>query len=426
MQDMRIRKYFIALILLMFDVCITYSQETRTEIGLGFRVNSTIVDTAYSDNASRMRELIEFLERIRQDSTVNIVRISFKGAASPEGSYQLNRRLAHSRLNALEELVRNYVEAPDSIITRNDSYIPWEWLKSQIETSGLTDKDKIISILEEESMLVDYHNPNTHIDSRILKLKQLDNGMTWREIHRLYFQSMRNACAEFITYTDTIVHRDPVMISDAFSIDQTPPAEVPRIIPDTSAIAAATVPETPEWTRRLHLKTNIIGLGFGIANASAELDIAKHCSFALPVYYSAWDYFKTTIKFRTFTIQPEIRYWISENNDGFYAGVHFGLSYYNYAFDREYRYQDHNRETPAIGGGLSLGYRLPLGKSSRWRVEFSLGAGVYPLHYDKFHNTPETKYGLMTENVQKTYWGIDQAAISFSYAFNLKRKGGGR
>ncbi len=42
-----------------------------------------------------------------------------------------------------------------------------------------------------------------------------------------------------------------------------------------------------------------------------------------------------------------------------------GLAYYNFAFNGKYRYQDHLRQTPALGGGLSIGYRLPL-KSTCW------------------------------------------------------------
>ena len=30
----------------------------------------------------------------------------------------------------------------------------------------------------------------------------------------------------------------------------------------------------------------------------------------------------------------------------------------------------------------------------------------------------------MTGSVRKTYWGIDQAAVSFSYSIDLKKKGG--
>ena len=394
---MRIKKYCITLILLLFGVGIAHSQERHTEICIDFRVNSTVIDSAYSDNAARMQEMLEFLRTIRQDSTINIIEVSFCGAASPEGSYQLNRKLAQGRLSALERLIRSEVDIPDSLITYNDSYIPWDYLKSQIEDSGLIRKDEVIAILEEEARLVDYHHPNTHIDNRVVKLRALDGGKVWQQMNNLFFEQMRNACAVFVTYKKEL-----------------PPIQVPVIVPDTIKVV------------QMHVKTNAIGLGMGIANVAAEIDLAKHWSFTLPVYYSAWDYFKTTIKFRTFSVQPEFRYWLSENNDGFFAGEHFGLAYYNFAFDGDYRYQDHNRETPSIGGGLSVGYRLPISRNNRWWVEFSLGAGVYSNHYDKFHNTPRTKDGLMIESIKKTYWGIDQAAVSFSYSFDLKKKGGKR
>ena len=231
---------------------------------------------------------------------------------------------------------------------------------------------------------------------------------------------MRNACAVLITMKEEPVKEiipTPTPIStDTIVVVPIEPVPQPVLV----------LPQPEGWTRHLHLKSNTLGLGMGIANIAAEIDLAKHWSFTLPVYYSAWNYFKTTIKFRTFAVQPELRYWPSENNNGFFAGAHFGLAYYNFAFDGDYRYQDHNRETPAIGGGFSVGYRLPICKNNRWQVEFSLGAGIYPLHYDKFHNTPNTKDGLMTESIKKTYWGIDQAAVSLAYTFGLKKKGGKR
>ena len=419
---MRIKRYCITIIVLLFCVGFTYAQERRTEICVDFRVNSTVIDSEYSDNALRMREIIEFLRTIRQDSTINIVEVSFCGAASPEGSDQLNRKLARGRLTALEKLIRTEVDIPDSIITRNDSYIPWNYLKSQIENSELIHKDEVVSILEEESFLVDYHYSNLHIDSRIVKLKKLDNGKVWQQINKLFFDDMRNASAVFVTYRKEIpLVEEPVIVPDT-AVAESPIA----IVPDTTAVVDNIVPEVEKWSHKLHIKTNAIGLGWGIANVAVEIDLVKHWSFALPVYYSAWDYFTSTIKFRTFAIQPEFRYWLTEENNGFFAGAHFGMAYYNLAFDGDYRYQDHNRETPAIGGGMSIGYRLPISKNNRWRVEFSLGAGVYSCHYDKFYNTPNTKDGLLIENTKKTYWGIDQAAVSFSYMFDLKKKGGKR
>ena len=177
------------------------------------------------------------------------------------------------------------------------------------------------------------------------------------------------------------------------------------------------------WTRQLHVKTNAIGLAAGIANMAVEVDICKHLSFTLPVYYSAWDYFKPTLKFRTLCAQPEFRYWFNQHNEGWFLGAHFGYAFYNFALDGEYRYQDHNRETPSMGGGLAVGYRTHLSKNKRWKMEFSVGGGVYDSHYDKFRNEEN---GLLVSTEKKTWYGVDQAAISLVYSFNLKKKGGDR
>ncbi|MGM9759024.1 MAG: DUF3575 domain-containing protein [Parabacteroides sp.] len=191
---------------------------------------------------------------------------------------------------------------------------------------------------------------------------------------------------------------------------------------DTTIVVETFAPEGKEWSRKLHIKTNAIGLGMAIANMAAEIDLAKHWSFTLPVYYCTWDYFKSTIKFRVFSAYPEFRYWLSKYNEGLFTGAHFGLAFYNFAFNGDYRYQRHNRDIPAMGGGVSIGYRMPISKNNRWLMECSLGAGVYPLHYDKFRNTPNTKDGFLIESIKKTYWGIDQVAVSFSYMFDLKKK----
>ena len=92
---------------------------------------------------------------------------------------------------------------------------------------------------------------------------------------------------------------------------------------------------------------------------------------------------------------------------------------YNLALGGKWRIQDHNGDTPAWGGGVNVGYRLPLSRNERWNVEFSLGAGVYKLHYDKFRNEYN---GAYDSSVKKTFFGIDNVAVSFSYMFDLKNK----
>ncbi len=421
---MWINRCYIILILTLLGCTAAYSQENRSEVFVDFRVNSTQIESGYKDNATRISELINFLRQVQTDSTINIVNISFCGAASPEGSYELNRRLAKGRMEALEKLVRSKVELPDSIITYDDSYIPWEYLITQISESAISHKQEILSILSEKSEIVDYHSGRS-IDNRILKLQKLDGGKVWKDMLRRFFSPMRNACVVFVTFKHVpqppVVITEPVIEEVEVPIDTVKAVETTTIIVDTIP-----APAVEEWGCKLYVKTNALGLGLAIANAAVEIDICKHWSFNLPVYYSAWDYFSETVKFRTLAVQPEIRYWFSEKNlrnDGWYLGAHFGLAYYNIATDGEYRTQDHDGTSPALGGGLAVGYRLPISRNNRWKMEFSIGAGAYKLHHDKFRNYHN---GLLVYTEKKTYIGIDQASVSFSYTFDLKRKGGAR
>ena len=195
------------------------------------------------------------------------------------------------------------------------------------------------------------------------------------------------------------------------------------IDPQSMVIYLATPRETTvseSWQRHIHLKTNAVGWGMLIANMAAEVDLAKHWSFTLPVYYSALNYFTSDVKFRTLCFQPEVRYWFCEDNQGWFAGAHFGLAWFNYAKGGEWRYQDRKGRTPLIGGGISGGYRMPITKNHKWWMEFALGAGAYKLHYDIFHNEHN---GQRVDTRKRTFFGIDQVAVSFAYRFDLKKGG---
>jgi hypothetical protein len=391
-----------------------HAQRSHTEICIDFRVNSATIDPEYKDNAYRLSEIVSFLKETSNDSTLVIQEVSFCGAASPEGSYQVNRRLANGRLLALERFVRERVEIADHLVTHNDSYIPWEYLIDEIKASEMAYKDEILNILTEDAHLVDYYHPNTQIDERVMRLKKLDGGKVWQELNHRYFKQMRNASAVFFIYKRVQpIDPDPVVVDPE-----------PVVIEPVIEVVTDTVVEQPvveEWTRRLLLKTNAVGLGMGIGNAAVEIDLAKHWSLSVPIYYSAMNYFVPTVKFRTLGTQPEIRFWIKPENKGFFVAAHAAVASYNIAVDGDLRYQDHKGETPAWGGGLNLGYSLPISKDNRWGIEFTLGAGVYSLLYDTFYNVENGKY---IDTNKQVYWGLDNVAVTFSYAFDLPKKGG--
>ncbi len=411
------KKFCIIFILFLIGVTSTQSKTEHVEIKVGFRVNRIHIDPNFKDNTKQTQKLDSVLNQITQDSTIEILGISSRGAASPEGNDKWNRYLAKNRRLTLETIIRNQIRPADSIISYNDSYIPWDDYHYQIQQSNLPYKDTVLSIIDEEPRIINYYpHKGKLIDHRILKLQKLYNGTAWREMFDLYFADLR-----YSYITISYRPKSPVLFPLPLLLSGVSVPEPITPFPKKKEIKK----DSTEWIPQLHLKTNAIGVSLLMANAAIEADVAKHWSVNLPVYYSAWNYIKPTIKFRTFSIYPEVRYWLSPNNDGLFLDAHLGLAYYNYAFDGPIRYQDYRMKTPAIGGGIGVGYRLPLSKNKRWKLEFAIGAGVYPIYYDLFHNTPNVKEGLLIESQKKIYFGIDQAEITFSYAFDIDSKKGG-
>jgi len=435
---MKIKRHIhtlLVIILVITTKISAYSQEGRLGVLVHFYANSTQIEPKYKDNSSQTLKLITFLHQIQADSTINIINVSFFGAASPEGNYELNRNLAKERMGSLKKFICNEIEIPDSIITyNNDSYIQWEYLSSLVKESDMLYKNDILEIINEEGKIVSYIG-GKNIDIRVLHLMALDNGKVWKELNRRYFDSMRNACAIFITSQKThtpILNTEPgpTAIQTESFINNNPDSivyenyiPIPPSLSDLDSVQSLKqTPAAEIWRRQFLIKTNVLGWGLAIANIALEIDFCNHFSFSLPVYYSSWNYFTSDIKFRTFSIQPEIRYWFSEKdfcNDNWFIGAHFGLAFYNVAVNGEFRWQDYNRNSPALGGGIAAGYRMPITKNKRWKMEFSVGAGIYGLHYDKFYNYSNGPIAYTDR--KKTYIGIDQASVSFSYVFNLKK-----
>ena len=123
------------------------AQGSRSEFCVRFPVGGSALSQEFSDNRSTLNRMEIFLDSIRQDETLELTEITFCGAASPEGSYQVNRKLATARMKALESWVKRQITVPDSIISYDDSYIPWEWLDEQIRTSDIPHKKEVLNII---------------------------------------------------------------------------------------------------------------------------------------------------------------------------------------------------------------------------------------------------------------------------------------
>lgn len=372
-------------------------------------VDVPLIDTSYIDNAQRIDSMKQLLTDIKEDRNLKIKSVKFRGTASPEGPYERNLWLSENRLRTFTELVNEIIEVPDSIIYSNTKDIPWNEFRDAVASSNISHREEVLDIIDEDAVLVPFWG-GRHIDRRLVKLRTLHGGAVWEELLNPILRDLRygDALFEIERYYVAADPAGPTLTSICSPVFPLA-VDVPQMIVE-------------EWMPRWYLKTNFAAWVLFSANLAVEVDLGRHWSFTLPIYYCGMDWIKSTIKFRNFTIQPEIRWWPrSSQNEGFFLGAHFMMCYYNIALNGEWRYQDYRGKTPALGGGIALGYRMPISQNQRWHLEFSLGAGIYPLDYSLFHNTPNYKDGQWHARNKKTYIGFDQVGITLAYSFDMPR-----
>lgn len=338
-----------------------------------------------------------------------VERIAIVGSASLDGPVARNRRLAAQRAEALKRYFLDNTSLPDSIFSLSSIGEDWDGFRRMLpQYLTPTDLAAVDSIILSTDRL----------DYRERMLRRHNRGRLWSILTSDILPAQRRA-----SMTVSLLSGERMELSVADSVATAAgPDTIAEPAPEPAPVAAEDKPEPLRAGEPLHwyIKTNVPAWAMLWTNIAIELDCAPHWSVQLPVYYSGFNYFTGHRKYRTFAVVPEVRYWPQPRNQGFFAGAHLGLAYYNVAFGGGTRYQTHNGDTPALGGGLNLGYRIGLGAARLWKLEFSLGAGIYHLDYDTFDNRHN---GLFTGRRKRTFYGIDNVAVSLCYTFDLAKGG---
>ena len=376
-----------------------------------FHQGKSDFDPDFKGNGERYGKFISRLQNMSASEARRVAKVQIYSSASPEGSVAFNEKLAQNRAKSVIERMHGSLMFQDSIVFIQHITEDWEGL------ARLAENDPAVpSKAEAMAIIRDAADPD-----RKVRLQRLDEGRAWQYLYEKYFPQLRSfRIYVYVRPTDDGLK----MASRIEPVNAVPMKQLLLAQPSEPQPE----PQEPQWTRELTLKTNTLGWALAHANIAVECDIIPHLSLAVPFYYSGGlDYFKPTIKFRGIVLQPELRYYPrlqQEKNDGFYVGAHFGLGWYNYALNGEFRIQDHKGRTPAYGGGIGLGYAMQFKKNPRWGMEFAVGGGVYKAKYDIFYNEFNGPYEDTA--VEKVFFGVDNASVSFTYKFDLSRKGGNR
>lgn len=415
---MKILSYKVITALLLIAILHTFDSKASASPQLRYDDMVQTPEAAYESEPSILFKMKEYFD---MDST-NIIRtaelrrlsievdsvlandsvtyVDIRGYASIDGPVELNRRLAKGRAKAVSYWLTQTTKVDPSYIRITSNGEDWRMFDSLVSIDPkMPMKEEVLRI----------STSNLSIMQKQYRLKALDGGEVWAYLAKHQLPAMRIAEVKIGGF------RKIVVLEEAPVEEEVEVVEVVEEVP----VEPEVVFEPEYWTRKMYIKTNAPAWLLLWINAAWEIDLAPHWSFNLPIYYSGFNYFKRTLKFRTFSVVPEVRWWPRADNMGFFLNGHLGMNLFNYAKGGDWRYQTYKGHTPALGGGIGLGYRWYFCKNHRWSMEAAVGAGVYRLDYSIFENKTN---GQIVGRRKRTFFGVDQAALSFNYSFGVQRK----
>ena len=121
--------------------------EAEGKAYIDFVVNRTEIKEDYRKNPRELKKIIESIDVIKNDPDATITRLTIKGFASPEGSYENNVRLAIGRTESLKEYVRERYHFDPQIMFTNYEPEDWDGLRAWLENADIPNRDAIMEIV---------------------------------------------------------------------------------------------------------------------------------------------------------------------------------------------------------------------------------------------------------------------------------------
>ena len=384
-----------------------------------------------------------------------------RAAASPEGDYKLNTRLANNRRQSTVDFLNKLGVETDKI---KFDVIPedYEMLLTMMKMKGDADYQVV------QDMWDKHHDSPAQMKQTLRKYK---GYKLWNRLYKEYFSELRAVRFVVIDKRDTTLTnvysrpghtpfetgmRNPfpdfeIKELAEFDFSQVRMKEIPISIETIPVDFAVNADEAQEPVHRIpvmNLSTNLLYDGFYMPNygmapmLNGGIEIyprSGHFTYGawfMGPYWHKWDQQKF---FQIRNYELNTRFYIRKakgNADyyGFYLGAAVDVNKYAIGLGKRKGWQGEG-----YGAQLSLGYVLPISRHKQWKLHFSAGAGIYQTKYDPylygkpdfFGHEEDGKYyydtNLYRDEFKKrqhvfTWMGPTQLGISISYDL-LWRKG---
>ena len=149
------------------------------------------------------------------------------------------------------------------------------------------------------------------------------------------------------------------------------------------------------------LRANLLRWVTLTPDLGVEWRINKEWSMLLNGTWTSWSWDNKNRRYAFWEISPEVRYHLGVEKRG-YIGAMYHAGYFNYKLSGT------GKQGSLMGGGLTGGYMLPLGRN--FSLDFSIGAGCTHAEFDKYQVIDGVRVKKGKES--KNYWGVNHLGVS--------------
>ncbi len=164
----------------------TKRREESLTAQITFPVSQTNLNMNLGNNRAEIKRIDDKLTELTRNKNLTVDALSIAGYASPEGSEDLNNRLAQGRVDRVAQYIVSKSPRLKGHYTSSAMGADWDGLREAIAASSLDHKEQVLEILQKEP-----------VSERTAALRAIDDGQTYAQLLQTYYPPLRRTVISF-------------------------------------------------------------------------------------------------------------------------------------------------------------------------------------------------------------------------------------
>lgn len=378
------RRLFPIILILLLTFPLKAQEHSSDSLEIFFHQGKSVWAPQFKDNDKRLQDFVERFRKLRENQIMSkISKIHIISGASPEGSWALNQRLSTNRAKCVQNVLKQYIDLPDSVIVVDSRGVNWQGLYELVEAGDMQYKDEVLDIIANTPELDQSRGYNYELRKKTLE--KLHGGAPYRYMYANYFPPLRSFYLHIGVEWERYEAAKQEAIAEGLLVEA---LSTPPILPNLTFDA----PEFPSFTVKLNppkkpfymaVKTNLLYDLAITPNIGVEFYLGNRYSVAADWMYAWWKNHHAHWWHRIYGGDIEVRRYfgaLAEEKplQGWHVGLYGGIVTYDF----EWGGRGYLGDRWSYGGGVSIGYSIPFKR--RLNFDFTIGIGYLGGEYKEY------------------------------------------